>query len=453
MDSLSSSNQSSLLGMTQLPSMISRRQLLRMSAMGAFAVMGADILAACGTSANAGTPASFTWEAIPPYSLQSTDPKRVSYLQGAITTWQNQHKPTKISTVVASSDETAANARLLSQFAQKRGPDVAQIDGYIFPVFAKYAQPIDSYLSDNGLSVSDFFPFCQKIMKNSKGQTVGLQFTTDVRLMYYRKDLIPTPPASWDDVFTIGQQVKKNGYGAYLFPAGRGEATTITSLLPYYWAQGYELYDSSNNLLIKNDPEKSAMLTALEFIQKLVQQGLTPARVTQYTQETALNSEIASGKVAMVLGGNFQVPQLVQVLGSDKFYSQWGVAPIPSKDGTSHATTSGGWVWAVFTQDKTKQRDAVSFVADTFVNNQGMVGWCNVGGYLPTRSNVYSLSTLQTNQFTTTFRNYLQQYAHVRPAASSYQTLSTALQVAVGSIVSGSQSASDALNTVLQQVS
>lgn len=438
---------------TPLAQPMSRRQFARLGAMGALAVVSADILAACGAASSATTPASFTWEAIPSYSLQSTTATRVTYLQNAINTWQNAHKPTKVSPVVASADETAANARLLSEFATNRGPDIAMIDSYIFPTFAKFAQPIDSYLSENNVSVNDFFPFCQKIMKNSKGQTLGLQFTTDVRNMYYRKDLIPTPPASWDDVMTIGQQMKAAGYSAYLFPAGRGEATTITALLPYYWAQGYELYDSSGNLLIKSGAPKTAMLNALQFIERLVQQGLTPARVTQYTQETDLNSEIASGKVAMALGGNFQVPQLEQVIGSSKFYSQWAVAPIPSMSGTSHATTSGGWVWATFTKDTGKQRAGISFISDAFVNNQGMVGWCNVGGYLPTRTPVYSLSTLQSNPFTPDFRNYLQQYTHVRPAVSSYQTLSTALQVAVGSIVSGSQSASAALNTVLQQVS
>lgn len=428
--------------------------MMRLGAMGAFAVISADILAACGTSTSTGgTPASFTWEAIPPYSLQGTSPSRVTYLQNAINTWQNAHKPTKISPVVASADETAANARLLSEFATNRGPDLAMIDSYIFPSFAKFALPLDAYLAENGISVSDFFPFCQRIMKNSQGQTLGLQFTTDVRNMYYRKDLISIPPASWDDVFTIGQKMKQAGYDAYLFPAGRGEATTITALLPYYWAQGYELYDASGNLLIKTGAEKTAMLNALQFIESLVKQGLTPSRVTQYTQETGLNSEMASGKIAMALGGNFQVPQLLQIMGADKFYSQWAVAPIPSMNGTSHATTSGGWIWATFTKDTDKQRAAISFAADTFVNNQGMVGWCNVGGYLPTRSSVYSLSTLHGNQFTPTFRTYLQQYSHVRPAVSSYQVLSTALQVAVGSIVSGSQSASDALTTVLQQVS
>lgn len=433
---------------------LSRRDVLRIGAIGTASIAGLNFLAACGnTSTPPGGPVTISWQAIPAYSLQSTDPNRVVYVQNAINTWQKQNKGSTIDPVVASADETAANARLLQQLAQNRAPDVVMIDSYIFPQFSKYAQPIDEYLADVGVSLNDFFPFCQKLMKNSAGKVVGLQFTTDVRNLFYRKDLVPTPPASWDDVMTVGKQMKQQGYDAYLFPAGRGEATSTTGLLPYYWAQGYDLYDSKGTLLLKSDPGKTAMLKSFQFIESLVQQGLTPQRVTQYKAEADLNGEASSGKIAMFLGGNFQVPQLSQIIGSQKFFSQWGVAPIPSSDGTKHATTSGGWIWAIFTKDKTKQKAAVNFVANSFVNDQGMAGWTNVGGYLPTRTQVYDLPSFTKNQFTATFEEYLHDYAHVRPAVDAYQDLSTSLQVAVGNIVSGSQNASDALNTVLEQAS
>ena len=433
---------------------LSRRDVLRVGAIGAASIAGLSILAACGNAPTTSSgPVTISWQAIPTYSLQATDPNRVVYIQDAINAWQSQNKGSKISPVVASADETAANARLLEQLTQGRAPDVVMIDSYIFPKFSPYAQPIDDYLADVGVSFNDFFPFCQKIMKNSAGKVVGLQFTTDVRNLFYRKDLVSTPPASWNDVMTVGKQVKQQGYDAYLFPAGRGEATSTTGLLPYYWAQGVDLYDSKGNLLLKSDPGKAAMLKSFQFIESLVQQGLTPQRVTQYTTEASLNGEASSGKIAMFVGGNFQVPQLSQIVGSQQFFSQWGVAPIPSLDGAKHATTSGGWVWAVFTKDATKQKAAVNFVANSFVNNEGMAGWTNVGGYLPTRTQVYNLPSFTKNQFTTTFEDYLHQYSHIRPAVDAYQNLSTSLQVAVGNIVSGSQNASDALNTVLEQAS
>ena len=438
---------------------LSRRDVLRLGAAGAASAAGVSLLAACGgattTTTPSGGPTTISWQAIPSYSLQATDPNRALYIQNAVNAWEQRNKGSTITPVVASADETAANARLALQLGQGRAPDVVMVDSYIFPnaQFRPFAQPIDAYLPNIGVSFTDFFPFCQKAIKNSAGQVVGLWFTTDVRVLFYRKDLVPTPPASWNDVLTIGKSLAQQGYWAYTFPAGRGESTSTTGLLPYYWTQGVDLYDASGTLLLKSDPGKTAMLKAFQFIQTLVQQGITPQSVTQYKAEADQNGDMASGKIAMCVGGNFQVPQLAQIIGSQKFYSQWGIAPIPSSDGTSHATTAGGWIWAVFTKDKTKQKAAVDFVGNAFVNDQGMAGWDNVGGYLPTRTRVYTLPSFTLNPFTSTFQQHLHQYAHVRPAVQGYQDLSTQLQVAVGNIVSGSQTPSDALNMVLQQVS
>jgi multiple sugar transport system substrate-binding protein len=52
-----------------------------------------------------------------------------------------------------------------------------------------------------------------------------LQFTTDVRVMYYRKDLLPEPPSSWDEVLEVGRDLKDEGLSPNLFPAGRDEVT------------------------------------------------------------------------------------------------------------------------------------------------------------------------------------------------------------------------------------
>jgi multiple sugar transport system substrate-binding protein len=52
-----------------------------------------------------------------------------------------------------------------------------------------------------------------------------LQFTTDVRVLYYRKDLVPEPLASWGEVLEVGWDLKDEGLSPYLFPAGRDEAT------------------------------------------------------------------------------------------------------------------------------------------------------------------------------------------------------------------------------------
>lgn len=443
---------------------LSRREVLRRGAFGAAGLLGANLLAACGSSSTSpssaswpATPTTFTWRIIPVYSSQATDPNRSAYVKDAFKVWEQQYPGSHVVEKVGSSDGNVNYAQLVESLSQGQGPDVAMVDVLFFGNLRdQFANAFDPYLADNGLAFNDFFPFAQKLMQGSSGKIMGLQFTADIRVLFYRKDLVPTPPASWDDVLTIGKPLAAQGYDAYLFPGGRGESTSVTGLLPYFWAQGVELYDASGTLLLKNTsgPEYAAMLKAFQFIQSLVQQGITPKRVTTYINETDQNADVVAGKVAMFLGGNFQAPQL-DLLSGKKFFSQWGVAPIPSFNGTAFASTSGGQMWGLFTKDPNKQKAAANFIATNYVNNTGMPAWCTIGGYLPTRTPVYGLPSFVsgTNPFTPTFEQHLQRYAHFRPAVKNYQALSTQLQIAVGNIVSGSQSPQDALNAAIAQSS
>lgn len=429
---------------------ISRREFLRLGGAG---LGGAVLLAGCAGGQESGGENAIGWQAIPAYSLEAPEENRVEYIENAISSWEESSGFT-IDPLVTSSNVTEAMALLLEQASQGRAPDLAMVDSYIFPRFYAYVRPVDEYLGD--ISLVDYFPFIREIMTGPDGEVMGMQFTTDVRVMYYRRDLVPTPPASWDELLRTGQDLlsEDEELTPYIFPAGRDEATVTTSLFPYFWAQGGELVDGEGNPAFGEGQNREAMLASLSFIQECVESGVTPRRATDYGRETDLNGDVASGRTAMFLGGNWQVPQLKEIIGAEQFVSRWDVAPIPSRaGGDTHATTAGGWVWGVFTDDEEKQRAGVDFLKSAFVGDQGMAGWCNVGGYLPPRRTVFDLPEYQGNEYTNTFREHLSRYARNRPAAEAYQDISTALQVAVGQVVSGEASPEQALETAISSVS
>jgi multiple sugar transport system substrate-binding protein len=428
---------------------ISRREFLRLGGSG-FA--GAVLLGSVGCGGEGESESAIAWQAIPGYSLQAPDENRVQYIQNAISGWEEASRYT-IDPLITSSNVTEAMALLLEQASQGRAPDLAMVDSYIFPRFYEYVQPVDDYLGD--ISLDDYFPFIREGMTGPDGEVKGMQFTTDVRVMYFRRDLVPTPPSSWEELLRTGRNLlsEDENLTPYLFPAGRDEATVTTSLFPYFWAQGGELVDGEGNPVFGEGENREAMLDSLGFIQECVESGITPDRVTEFGQETDLNGDVASGQTAMFLGGNWQVDLLKEIIGVEEFASQWDVAPIPSMEGgDTHATTAGGWIWGVFTEDEAKQEAGVDFLKYAFVEDAGMAGWCNVGGYLPPRESVFDQSDYQGNEYTDTFRDHLNRYARNRPAAESYQDISTALQVAVGQVVSGEASPEQALETAASSV-
>jgi multiple sugar transport system substrate-binding protein len=426
---------------------VSRRDFLRLSGSGlaGTALLG---IAGCGGGDESGQKA-IGWQAIPSYSTQqNTDQARVDYLERAISQWEKT-SGFSINPLVASSDVTAAMARLLEQASQNRAPDISQIDGYILPRFYDYVQPLDDFMGQ--ISLDDYFPFARKIM--TAGENVkGLQFTTDVRVLYHRKDLIEEPPASWEELFRVGQEVKDKVQAVFLYPAGRGEATVITTLFPQFWALGGDLVNDQGNPIFGEGDNRQAMLESLGFIQETVRRGITPRRVSEFTLETDINGDAAAGNTAMFLGGNWQVGLLQEIMGEEEFFSTWGVAPIPSRSGDGHATTAGGWAWGIFAEDDAVQRASVDFLKATFVGAEGMAQWCNIGGYLPPRKSVFDMPAYEGNRYTDTFRGYLDDFARSRPASEAYPKISNALQIAVAEVVSGQKSPERALQTAVKTV-
>ncbi len=431
---------------------ISRKKFLKVGGAGVAgaAMLGTAGCAGGGEEEQGGDANSIGWQVIPPYSPQATDQSRVDYIESSISDWEESSE-FSINPQVSSSNITAANARLLEQASQGRAPDIAMVDSYLFPRFYDFVRPLGEYMGD--VSQEDYFPFARETMTNG-GDVLGLQFTTDVRVMFYRTDLVEEPPSSWDELLEVGRGLRdREGLDPFLFPGGRDEATVTTSLLPYFWAQGGELVDDEGNPIFGEGENRESMLNSLNFIRQCVEAGITPQRVTEYGTEPDLNGDVSSGNTAMFLGANFQVGLLQEIMGVEEFNSQWAVAPIPSMEGgDNHATTAGGQMWGVFTENEDKQRAGVDFLKSAFVGNQGMAGWCNVGGYLPPRQPVFEVSDYEGNKYTDTFREHLEMYARNRPAAESYQDISTQLQIAVSNTISGERSPEDALEAAVNSV-
>lgn len=425
---------------------ISRRDFLKLSGAG---VAGLALMGVAGCGPGDEPQETLQWQAIPSYSLEGTDQARVEYLQEAIARWEEEHGYT-IEPLVTVADIGAANARLLEQASQGRAPDTAMVDSYLFPRFYEHVQPLEDL--GEGVSLDDYFPFAQDLMTDDAGEVRGLMFTTDVRVLYYRRDLIDTPPASWDEVLELGRDLANEGLDAYLFPAGRDEATMTTTVLPLFWSQGGELTDEEGNPVFAEGANREAMINVLEYIRSCVQEGITPQRVTTYGLETDLNGDAASGNTAMFHGGNWQVSMLQEIVGEEEFVEQWGVAPIPAEDGSSFATTSGGQMWGIFTEDPEKREAAISFLNAVFVGDEGMTGWCNVGGYLPPRETVFDLPEYEGNEYTDSFREHLDQYARVRPAAEVYESISAEMQVALSGVITGETEPEQALDRVAAAV-
>jgi multiple sugar transport system substrate-binding protein len=427
--------------MTMQRSLMSRRDVLRLAVLGG----AATALGGCG-----GSSPGVSWQAIPSYSLQGTDPKRVEYLRSVLAGFEAE-SGMDIAPQVTSADTAAAMAKLLLQASQGRAPDVSQVDGYVFGRMAPYAQPLTRQLATAGLDVDDWFPSLHPVMTGSGPTVRSLPFTTDVRVLYHRKDLVPAPPATWDELIGVARPLAEKGQ-VVLFPGGRSEGAVATTLWPQYWAQGMELFDGAGEPTFEGGAGYTAMRDALAVVERLVTEGVAPTRVATFGAEDNLNSDIVAGRVAMFLGGSWQASALNNALPGKDFFDTWAVAPIPSISGDRHVTTAGGWVWAAFSENEHEVDAGIDWVTRAYVGDGGMAAWCTAGGYLPPRQSVYANPAYKQNPFTPTFREHLATYSRTRPAVRKYLDVSTSMRIALSSVASGTASADQALDQALARI-
>lgn len=392
-----------------------------------------------------------SWESIPSYSLQSTDPDREEYLRTRLRDWQDAAS-VRIEPRVTSADTAAAMAKLLLQASQGRAPDVAQVDGYIFGRMARYAAPLDDQMGGADLRLDDWFPSLQGVMTAGGDRVRALHFTTDVRVLYFRKDLIDEPPTTWDEVLSIAGGLSPDDGNAVLFPAGRGEGAVTTTLWPLFWAQGAELFDDDGRVAFESGRGYDAMRAALDVVGRMIGEGATPRRVATFATEDDQSSDVVAGRAAMFIGGNWQAAAIDSALEDGSFFDDWDVAPLPTLAGGAPVTSAGGWVWASFAGDREQVDAGIDWVIDAYVSDEGMARWCSIGGYLPPRQSVYELPEYEQNPFTAAFREHLAEYARPRPAARDYLQTSDSLQVALSSVAAGTASPDQALDDALHRI-
>ena len=113
----------------------------------------------------------------------------------ALTDWAQSHPGVQLHVSVMPGLELH-KTKLQLAAASGRLPDVASIDSYWLPLFTDEVQPLEPYWPAEDRA--DFLPFTIQTLSDPAGHVLGLWHETDCRVLYYRKDLVPTPPRTWN---------------------------------------------------------------------------------------------------------------------------------------------------------------------------------------------------------------------------------------------------------------
>jgi multiple sugar transport system substrate-binding protein len=380
------------------------------------------------------------------YSPQAPTPGIAKGFRELFEQWAREHPEWRIElNIIPSSMSTTEQARLLEKARVGRAPDCANVDSYTVPLFVQQGvlQPIDRYVSRQ--EVADLFPYVRDVVQGSDGHVYAWWWSTDLRVIYRRKDLVPRAPRNWDELIAFARQASERdpAVDGYLFNGGRWEATLFDNL-GYFWMQGGRLLDEGGRPVFAEGANRAKMLEVLRLLKRSVDSGASPSRVATIINYDEFETAAQGGSVAMFLGGSFQYATMEEALGDDM--RKWEVSEIPARSGGRTATGTGGWTVGAFTDDPAKVRACMDFVKSVYVGRGN-----ELTGELPTSQRLYDrLETFQRPIYQR-FRRYLAN-GRARPGLAIYPALSNELQIAIGSVLTGSATPEEALDTAGDRV-
>jgi len=265
-------------------------------------------------------------------------------------------------------------------------------------------------------------------------------YTTEAGLLYYRADLISTPPTSWSELAKIGKRIAAQQGIAPLVADGKQYEGLTVQYLEYLWGAGGKLLSTDNrSVALEQDPAQQAA----EFMRTAYQNSIYAPGFDTMDLEDAQDTFQSGGAVFMR-----SWPYAFQKMNGpdpDPFsdvVGKVGIAPLPTFDGNGTTPALGGHNVAV-SRYSDNPDDAVEFVefVATSPDVQRMIA--QRYSLAPTLRSTYE--DLADDPMMTLLARVLP-HARPRPPSPEWPSLSEEIQQQVFTAYTGKQDPAQAVN-------
>ncbi|MGW5051578.1 ABC transporter substrate-binding protein [Actinokineospora sp. NPDC004072] len=429
---------------------IHRSTAIRLAAIAAAAVTAAS----CGSgdpapSQGGGTQAPAALEGVGPISLVSGKDTSGN-MQKQVDAWNELHPDQKV-TIIELPESADQQRQQMVQNAQAKSDayGVLNLDVIWTAEFAANQWVVA--LPENEFPLDKLLPATVETGKYFN-KLYAVPTTSDGGLLYYRKDLLDSvgaqPPKTWAEMEeTCGKIKAKNpDIGCYAGQFEKYEGLTVNFSEAVNSAGGVVVGDDGKPNV--NTPEA---LRGLEFLVNGVKSGSIPAEARTYKEEEGRRA-FQAGNLVFHRQWPYQYALANASDGSSKVNGKFAVAPLPGLDGPG-ASTLGGHNYAIsaFTPNKKTALDFIKFMVDEPQQRANLMATSQA----PTWAALYDDPELTEKFPYLPFLKASIENAKKRPAVVKYQEVSTAIQEAAYSAMSGDVPPADALaalQTKLEQL-
>lgn len=253
-----------------------------------------------------------------------------------------------------------------------------------------------------------------------KGKLYAAPANSNTQLLWYRKDLVKSPPKTWDAMIDAAAKLPKAGRVEIQGAAYEGTMVWFNALVD---SAGGKILDSPTTV----GSDQGALATAARIMHKLAtSKAGDPSLKNQKEDQNRLAFE--TGQAAFQVNYPFIYPSAKA--NNPKLFKEIGWAPYPGvKDGVAAKAPIGGFNWGVSSYTKHPQQ---AFEAATCLRSaQNQRDFAIKGGLPPTLSSLYDDPKFKKDYpFAALVRRQLD-HAGVRPVTPLYADVSLAVYTTV----------------------
>jgi multiple sugar transport system substrate-binding protein len=169
-----------------------------------------------------------------------------------------------------------------------------------------------------------------------EGKSYRVPVRADVGMLYYRKDLVPTPPKTWKEFEHLCRQAPSSPGRSCIVFQGMQYEGLVCNFLEYLWGAGGEVIDTEGKVVL----DSPQTLEALRFMRRLIDEGWAPKAVLTFQEQHSL-SAFAEGKAIFMR--NWPYAWTILNKPGSPLRGKVGIVPFIHKEDNESAGTLGGW--------------------------------------------------------------------------------------------------------------
>ncbi|HVK20157.1 MAG TPA: ABC transporter substrate-binding protein [Actinokineospora sp.] len=409
------------------------------------------VLSACGTEDSGGSGGGATGGLEGTGAITLVTGKDTSgNLQNQVDGWNSAHPNEKVTVIELPEDADAQRQQMVQNATTKSDAyTVLNLDVIWTAEFAANQWIVE--LPEKDFPLDKLLPATVETGKYFK-KLYAVPTTSDGGLLYYRKDLLDAvgakPPTTWAEMYAACDKVvaANPGVSCYAGQFEKYEGLTVNFSEAVNSAGG-DVVGDDGKANVNTDKAKAG----LDFLVNGVKDGRIAAKARTFKEEEGRRA-FQAGELVFHRQWPYQYAKANATDGSSQVAGKFAVAPLPGMDGPG-SSTLGGHNFAVSSFAKNK-KTAVEFIK-YMVDEKQQRANLEKTSQAPTWAALYDEADLvQKFPYLTELKKSIEK-AKKRPAVVKYQEVSSAIQEAAYSAMSGQTSSADALaslQTKLEQL-